>query len=761
MNLIRRYAYPLGLFLLALLVYANAADNKLLYSWDDNRYIEENVLVHTFDLKGIFTEYYFAAYLPVTLLSYALEYALWGMNPVGYHTVNVILHALNVVLVFALAQHLTAHRGVALVTALFFLVHPAQVETVAWVSQRKNLLSMLFFLLAWLAHIRSIKHGNRWLALAWGLFLLSLLSKQTAVGAAALFGLYDVFWAKKSLLVAVVRNTPYALFGLLGMYLILDAHQSGGGIKEPFGETLWENIQLNLWVTWDYLETLIAPFDIHSLYTYEIADVRAGNIQIWLGVGVLIGLLLIAVASGLRWLRERGAPAYGFFAVVWIVLFMLPVSNIVPIAIQRTDRYLYFPSIVIFMAVAQAGLWLWRRFPQPAVRYGLVGVAVAVWGIFAALTVQNNDVWQNSGVLWENHLRYHPDSETGILNRAVYYFREGEYDTAQAGFEELLTLYPRHYKANRFLGIIAESKSDYSLAVTYYEIAIRLQPNNNDLVPRLAETHYQIGRRTQEPAARLAAYNRALKLVESRNTDGIAILYRQINQTIDESAASPALGIAIFDIGLTSFERGNHPLALEYYALALPMVAPEHQAIVYNNIGYTQYHLGNYAESVAALQEAIRLNPEYLRAYVNLGNSAVNLPDYGLAQSAFIRVSDLGGEFDALSNSSYCLALSELGQATDDAAAYCERAIALEPENGLHQARLAALLSQQGRFPEALPIIQNALRMDTNSAFGWRVLGDVQAGLGESDAAREAYLQALTLNPDDRAAQEGLLNVGQ
>ncbi len=161
---------PLLLFVLALICFSNTLDAELLPSWDDNRYVTKNPLIRDLSPTGLWrmwSQFYFLHYIPVTLMSYALDYQLWKLNPLGYHLTNVLLHALNGVLVYRLCSRLQAGWAVSAVAAVLFIIHPVQVESVAWVSERKNLLSLTFFLLAFLAHIRATaktaKPYHRWL----------------------------------------------------------------------------------------------------------------------------------------------------------------------------------------------------------------------------------------------------------------------------------------------------------------------------------------------------------------------------------------------------------------------------------------------------------------------------------------------------------------------------------------------------------------------------------------------------------------------
>jgi hypothetical protein len=260
----RSWVIPAGLALLAFLLYANTIDGHFFYSWDDNRYVTENTLMRDISPQGIynmFSQFYFAAYIPVTILSYAVDYAIWGMNPIGYHLQNIILNAANAALVYIFLKRLLDNRGVALIAALLFTVHPLQVESVAWVAERKNLLSLFFMLLSFLSHMRSARDdAPAWaLPMSWFLFMLSVLTKPVVVGAPLLFMAYDYYWAHMPLKRVILRSIAPWIIGIAGAALIMIAHKDYGGIKEHRGGSLLGTAQVMLVVFWDYVVSFINP----------------------------------------------------------------------------------------------------------------------------------------------------------------------------------------------------------------------------------------------------------------------------------------------------------------------------------------------------------------------------------------------------------------------------------------------------------------------------------------------------------------------
>ena len=470
---------------------------------------------------------------------------------------------------------------VPLIGAVMFAVHPLQVESVAWIAERKNLLGLMFFLLAFVAHIDSTDRKRfPLLVLAYIWFALGLMSKTAIVGAPILFSLYDLLWGHLSLFKIIRRNTLYFVFSLLAAIGQIVFHSQISAIFDPWGVTIWDRVRLIFVVSWDYFWSLIWFFDLNNLYIYYVAEVRGDYVSLILGILVWITLILLFALDPLGDNLTR-------FTVVWIVVWMLPVSNIVPISIQRADRYLYGPSVIIFMVVALALARLWQRIRWDEGRYLLTAAAGGWFALAVLVTVQYVEVWQNSHTLWVHHREDYPTSSTGWLNDAVYLWHVDDYVEAVSAANELLEHHPRNWKGYRALGHIAYDQGNYFAASEYYKQAIEIQPDREEV---------NVDRR---------------------------------------------LGNALVQTGVGFHDAGNYQAAHNSYMEALTYV-PD-QPVLYNNIGFNFYVAGDYNRAIAALERAIELNPDYLRAYINLQNAANQVGNTELALSAAQNVERLQG----------------------------------------------------------------------------------------------------------------------
>lgn len=662
-----QWLIPVGLFILAIVVFANTFNHGMMYSWDDNRYLRENHLLRDFSITGvvnIFTQYYFAAYIPVTIFSYWIEYNIWGLDPSGYHVVNVLIHALNGVLAYLLIERLIQKRWIALFASILFIVHPTQVESVAWIAERKNLLAMLFMLLSFLAHIRSAEPGAkaRWSALTWFLFALAVLSKPTVVGVPALFGLYDLFWAKMPLKRAILRNlVPLAIAGL-GAFLIIDAHAGYGGIKEHRGGSPVGTAALMMIVFWDYVVALVAPLHLDNFYRYPITLIQQRPLSVALGGLVVLGSAYVA------WKQPLGKP-FSMFAILWIWLLMLPVVNIIPIAIERADRYMYFPSVVLYALVGLAIERLYVRLRNPTAQYVLLGAVSLVMVGYTVLTIQRNLVWTTEGTLWTDHLEEHPESETGWLNLGVFYYNEADFANAVPAFQRLLDSNPVHFKGNRFMGHINLRQERYEEAIPYYQVAAQTDPRDPITQNYMAQSYFRIN---DFPNA-IESYRRTITLDNARSESALS------NNILTE---------AYVNLGIAALRTGDDDLARQ--ALAVATERRPNVATIQNDYCSALANVDRLEEAVEACLQAARLdntNGFYAGRLAHLLLQVNRVEDaLGVARHAVEHAPGASLSYRVLGDS-----LRRLGENADAIQAY-RRSLELDANNSRSIEGLNALL---------------------------------------------------------------------
>lgn len=387
-----------GLMLMTALVYGPVLHYEFL-NWDDNWYIRWNDLItswHPVNLYRIMTEPVARNFAPATIGTFLVEHTLWQLWAGGYHLTNVLIHLVNGVLVLQLLRQLTRNDWLAWVVAALFIIHPVQVESVAWISSRKTVLSatwMLASCLYWLRVDRTSRHEG------WGIFwlVLALLSKAAAVSLPPLVVAFDVLVAKKKLSDSIARQIIPAFFCIMLILITMNAQVTViGGVRGHLGMSKWRLLAIDCTLLWRYVGMLINPQDLCVLYDPPVE-----------GIALLIAAAILGwiVVACLLWKVRRSHPLVTLAGLAWILLF-LPVLNLFPLTTLMNDRYLYLPCVPFFAVGAglvQAG-WHWITARRPvwasagnplAAVSSAVLIGIMTWGTLGYLPV-----WRNPHSLW-------------------------------------------------------------------------------------------------------------------------------------------------------------------------------------------------------------------------------------------------------------------------------------------------------------------------------------------------------------------------
>jgi protein O-mannosyl-transferase len=378
-------------------------------NWDDVAYVEHNQLIQEWsaeNLTGIATQTVTRNYAPLTIFSFLVDHTLWDMNAGGYHATNVLLHVLNGVLVYLLLCRLTGSRFVAWTAAALFLVHPVQIESVAWISSRKGLLCAAFMLGACIARLRpdvQPKHDGWYI----GLLIAALLSKALAVVLPPIVLTYDVCVRKIRFSDAAVRQVIPAFFSVLLLLHTIGAQNSVmGGVRGHMDLPLWHIVAIDVTILWRYIGMLIWPSELCVLYAPATTGIAA---MVAIGAVAWITIATVLWRGRHRWpLAMVGAASF--------LLLLFPVLNFFRITTLMNDRYLYLPCIPIFAGAAWCAAAVFRAFAdseQSVFRWIATAVPgmAALTAVAASLLVTSGHipVWRNSLTLWTQTQQRQPD----------------------------------------------------------------------------------------------------------------------------------------------------------------------------------------------------------------------------------------------------------------------------------------------------------------------------------------------------------------
>lgn len=491
---LRNHRLPLALLAaLSLAVYAFSLNHEFIPYLDDSAYVLGNHAVKGFsaeNLKTAFSRYFVGNYAPLHIISYMIDYSLWGMNPTGYILHNIILHTLNGLLFYLLLIRSGVGRRAAWCASLLFLLHPVQVESVVWVSQRKTVLAMLFFLASFHGYLswrqnKAVSSGKVHYVLSLILFGMSILSKSVAVILPVALLIHDIGcrnedgrrWSLKD-------KIPYLLIALAGALLAFrsQAAEMGGGRVEFHGGSPVATFMTMLPVLVKYLTHLFFPLNLGVEYSIPVKQFVDEEV-------LLAGLAVVALVGLGIFLFQQYRDLFSWYALFFLGL--VPVSQVVPIATFINDRYLYFPllgatpfiCVVIERLVHK--LPRWRNWAAVA--------CLTVLAALAVLTVRREGVWKNSVTIWSDVVRMVPDNRLAWEILLDEYRRRDDQAGALTALLGLLARDPDNYMGLRVVGMIYTRKGDVVSGRNYLERAAMLYPNDTEIYFLLAENYLQAG----------------------------------------------------------------------------------------------------------------------------------------------------------------------------------------------------------------------------------------------------------------------------
>ena len=574
----------MGVIAITIVAYAGAFDHAFV-SWDDPDYVEENALVQQHDYRALLTSVISSNYHPLTMVSLALN-ASQPLSPKPFIVTNVIVHALNAGLVFWLVLLLSGRRIlVAFFAALLFGIHPMHVESVAWISERKDVLYCFFFLAACITYWRYLEKRAAPLLLAtFVLFVLSCLSKGMAVVFPVVMMLLD-FWKRRPVFKAraLVEKAPFfvvaLLFGLIAMNV-----QAGGdfhgaftrvgpylkGIPDSSSLPLLQRLSLPSYGYLTYVWRLFVPLNLCGFYPYP-PPAEAGHPLFLLAPLFMLGTIAVAIWD----VRRTRLFTFGigwYLVTIALVLQWVPVGEAIV-----ADRYAYLPYVgLLFMLTFGIDLFLRKA---PAVRSAL-WVGCGLFAVFLFVqTVRQVKTWRDSEAFWSTVIDRFPRSDLAYVSRGNFRGKSGRIPEAMEDLQTALRLGSRRGILFDGLGNAYGTLGKIDSALVMYDRGLSLEPN-------MGRTYYN----------RAIAYLRVV-----RPNDALADLER-------------ARALMPFQASTLHLPRGYAYMQLLRYREAIVELDRAIESGVrdpnaYYNRGVCKLHVGDATGAAADLREARRLNP--------------------------------------------------------------------------------------------------------------------------------------------------------
>ena len=503
--------------------------------WDDDTNFLKNTAWRGLgwaELEWMFTTPHKGQWIPLTWITLGLDYLLWGLQPRGFHLTSLVFHAANAALVYAVARRLLARAlpdgGEALrlgagLAALLFALHPLRVESVAWVTERRDVVSGFFYLLAVLAYLGARRR------LALGAFALGLLAKAIVVSLPVVLLLLDV-WPLRRLRWADLRQAPwrvpalrekvpFVLLAAAGAASAVWAMAAGSGLTAPASLGLADRLAISFYSTAFYLWKSLLPLGLAPLYELPIP------FDPW-GWPNLLAAAVVLALSALALLAARRQPAFPAAWAAYLVI-LLPVVGIVHNGPQiAADRYTYLATLPWALLAGGGAVVLARRLgARPGGRArvgGLAALAAAVVLALGALAWRQTYVWRDSETLWRHALRVSP-SAIAHNNVAVLRSNENRWEEVLAHAEAALRLKPAFAEPHAAAGAALDRLGRTPEAIAHFQEALRSNPR----LPA-AWNHWGValGRRGELDEA-LTLFRRALELypdyADAHHNMGVAL----------------------------------------------------------------------------------------------------------------------------------------------------------------------------------------------------------------------------------------------
>jgi tetratricopeptide (TPR) repeat protein len=480
------------LLLITGLVFSSSLQNGFVDDWDDQLYVTQNPLVLTDNIPWdkIWKEPVAGNYHPITMISLAIDHQFSGREPFGYHLTNLLLHLANVLLVFFFFLKLTdGNKFIAFFSGLLFGIHPMHVESVAWISERKDVLYTFFFFIALICYLQYLdKKKLYFLGACFLLFILSLLSKPAAVIFPLILLLIDWQQKREINLKMLAEKIPFLALSVVLGYMTLNIQSEAGAVNMDT-YTFFQRFLFASFGFVAYLGKLILPLKLSVLYPFPEAN--EGFPAIYYAAPVLAaGLVGIAVYS-LKFTRNFA------FAILFYLISIVLVLQIISVGSSViSDRYTYVPYAGIFFFMAWGVHHLWKKWEAGKMKtagQALVGLLIAYSLVMGILSFQRVKVWENSEKIWTSAIRQFPNLATGYINRGNYYLENQQAEKALMDYNKALEVKPRSATAWNMRGKYYFRKQQYRQALEDFNQAVTIAPNKYQGYNNRGGAYYGLG----------------------------------------------------------------------------------------------------------------------------------------------------------------------------------------------------------------------------------------------------------------------------
>ena len=712
------------LFIATLLAYWQVTGHEFV-RYDDDVYITENSHVKAGltpeSIRWSLTATDSGNWHPLTWLSHMLDVQLFGMNAGRHHLTNLLLHIANSLLLFLVLKRMTGASWQSFLVAALFALHPLNVESVTWVSERKNVLSTFFWILTMGSYALYVERPNavRYIPV-FLLLMLGLAAKPMLVTLPFALLLLD-YWPLGRLKIGppfpfidkqqrsiafhlLLEKAP--LFALIAAssFVTFLVEQSAGSVV-PLGRHPLNARIANAVVSYVvYIEKMFWPSHLAVLYPHP------GKLPMWQVAGACLLLLIISL------LAIRVVIRHPYFAVgwLWYIGTLVPVIGLVQVGYQAlADRYAYVPLIGLFMIIAWGFYEIVKKWHRR--QLVLIVTAIALCSVLMTATWVQVRYWANSITLFEHALEHTDNSSVMHCSLGVALADQERRTEAIRHYSEALRIDPNYVKAHNNMGIALKNEGRTDEAIYHYSEALRINPYS-------AEAHYNLGNALADKGRLDEAidhFSRALQIdpddAEAHNNLGNALCHQgRLDEAVDHFSRllqiEPDNAEAHNNLGNALTHLGRLDEAIHHYFKSLH-INPGY-AEVHNNLGIALAKAGRTAEAIDHYIKALHSNPNYAEAHINLGVELDNQGRIDEAIDHFQKALSLKPEFiEAM----YHLAKLYISRAEyEKALSLYQKMLTFVPDNPAVYYNIACIYARQNKPEESIPWLKKAVENGFN-----------------------------------------------
>ena len=734
-----------------------------LTNWDDRVYVNENPYIidlSWFNLKWIFSNAYMGNYHPLAMISLGIDYQISKLNPFTYHLTNLLLHAGNAALVFLVIFALTGKLNLSVIAGLLFGVHTLHVESVSWVSERKDVLYAFFYLIALLYYIRFNKKKERkWYWLSLGFFLLSLLSKGQAVSLSVTLLLVDYFQGKKVFaLKNLTEKLPYFVLAVIFGMVAIKAQQ-GVEATEMVKTAGEQRIFFSAYGFLMYLVKLIVPISLSAYYPYPTISPNVDLPFIYYLSPIFVILFFVALYVSFKRSKYVFFGLSFFLINIFLLLQLLPVGGAI-----MADRYAYIPSIGYCFLF---GFLVLKKEYLPNVKISYAVVFIYLLAL-STMTFGRTMVWKNNFTLWADVVEKNSEVHLAWYNLGNAHTDTGNYKVAISNYDQAIRILPMYFNAyinranaktklNDHVGAIEDlnfvishdsslvnayinramarrSLQDFKGALADYQVSLRMKPNQPELY--MSRGNLLFDMKNSEGA--IKDFNKVLE-IDPKRVDAYTNLafVKKATGNLEGAVADyskaieiqPGNGELYNNRGNIRFQQGRNQEAISDYGLSIK--ADPKNYLSYKNRGSVYFSLKNYPSALIDFSEAIKLNPGSADLWFTRALIKKEQNDIQGAAADYKKAVEIDVNFGTETYS------KNLGL----------KPILVTPAYEQLN-KDAQVLDMQGKYQEAISLFKKAIDLKADYAEAWFNLGNTYGKTGRFGDAVSAFNSAISAKKD-------------